>query len=120
MMNSTYDHRTPGQSAYANNTPLFMTPLNRDFGISASPMIMNSPKYTTSLQQSSFVGGMSNVFSPVYANPTARLSETPIYVPAGLNPYDKPNATPVTMFGRNAVKEEPYRLSPSYSPIASF
>lgn len=97
-----------------------MTPLNRDFGISASPMVMNSPKYTTSLQQSSFVGGMSNVFSPVYANPTARLSETPIYVPAGLNPFDKPNATPVGMFGRAIAKEEPYRVSPSYSPIASF
>lgn len=96
-----------------------MTPLNRDFGISASPIVMTSPKYTTSLQQSSFVGGMSNVFSPVYANPTARLIETPIYVPAGLNPFDnKPNTTPVTMFGR--AKEEPYRVSPSYSPIASF
>jgi hypothetical protein len=111
MMNSSFDFKPSVHSNYnRNNTPMFTPSHPQEFSPFNSPVVpLNSPKYPGSLQPA-FVGGvkLSNVHSPLYSpyvNPTARLSETPVYVPAGLTPFDSRlgPSTPVTSYA-NKIK----------------
>ena len=119
-LNSTYDFRSAYVSPNFNTgkTPLF-TPNHDNPFTSPQPAGFNvtSPRYGQPF-------GMNPMQSPKYQptilNPINRLAETPVYMPAGLNPFEnRKNATPVAVLSgnRNSNGFSYQSSSPSYSPI---
>jgi hypothetical protein len=120
-MGSAYDFR----SAYGSpnfptgRTPMFTPTHDQLFNSPPPPdFSVTSPRYSQPF-------GINPMQSPKYlptaVNPAARLTETPIYMPAGLSPFDsrRSSTTPVTVFAGNSrpADEPTYKSSPSYSPM---